>query len=126
MKLLADLVLLIHFGYVLFVVGGLAVIWLGGALGWRWVRNWWFRALHFAAIALVAIEALTGLLCPLTWLEDALRPGVGTDAGFVQRWVHAILFWDYPAWVFTAMYVTFATIVGATWWLVPPRPRRTA
>jgi hypothetical protein len=35
MALLADLVLLIHFGYVLFVVGGLALIWLGGALRWR-------------------------------------------------------------------------------------------
>jgi hypothetical protein len=125
MKLLADVVLLIHFGYVLFVVGGLVLIWLGRALRWRWVRNWWFRALHLAAIALVALEALAGVLCPLTWLEDALRPSAQAGAGFIQRWVQAILFWDYPTWVFTAVYLTFAAIVGVTWWLVAPRPRRT-
>jgi hypothetical protein len=122
--LLADLVLLIHFGYVLFVVGGLGSIWLGGALGWRWVRNRRLRALHFAAIALVALEALAGVLCPLTWLEDALRPGAQTGTGFIQRWVHALLFWDYPAWVFTAAYLGFAGVVALTWRLVPPRPRR--
>ena len=39
MVLLADVVLVLHFAYVLFVVGGLVAIWLGCALGWRWVRN---------------------------------------------------------------------------------------
>jgi hypothetical protein len=33
--LIADLIVSIHFGYVLFVVGGLFVIVLGGALRWR-------------------------------------------------------------------------------------------
>jgi hypothetical protein len=123
MTLLADAVLLLHFGYVLFVVGGLVLIWLGWARHWRWVRNWWFRVLHLAAIALVAVEALAGLLCPLTWLEDALRPGAAVDAGFIQRWVHAILFWDLPAWVFACAYVAFALLVAATFVLLPPRTR---
>jgi hypothetical protein len=126
MSLLADIVLLVHLAYVLFVVGGLALIWIGCALRWQWVRNWWFRALHFAAIALVALEALAGVLCPLTWLEDALRAGPAAGAGFIQRWVQAILFWDFPLWVFTAVYVAFAAVVGVTWRLVPPRARSTA
>lgn len=90
------------------------------------MRNWWLRVLHFAAIALVALEALAGALCPLTWLEDVLRSDAPAASGFIQRWVQAILFWDYPAWVFTAVYVAFAAVVAITWRLVPPRARSTA
>ena len=123
MTLLADVVLVVHFAYVLFVVGGLAAIWLGYALGWQWVRGWWFRVLHFAAIALVAIEATIGVFCPLTLLEDWLRPGRESGTSFVQRWLHALLFYDWPLWVFTAMYLSFAAAVGLTFFFLPPRPR---
>ncbi len=123
MVLLADVVLVLHFAYVLFVVGGLVAIWLGCALGWRWVRNWWFRVLHFAAIGFVAMEALVGVLCPLTLLEDWLRPGEDTETGFVQRWLHALLFYDWPLWAFTAIYLSFAGVVALTFILLPPRPR---
>lgn len=47
---LADLVLLLHFAFVLFIVGGAALIWTGAGLGWRWVRNFWFRTAHLAAM----------------------------------------------------------------------------
>ena len=36
MTLLADIVLVTHFLFVTFVVGGLAVIWVGAALNWTW------------------------------------------------------------------------------------------
>lgn len=123
MPWLADLVLVLHFAYVLFVVGGLPLIWIGYALDWRWVRNWWFRVLHFASIAFVAIEALVGAVCPLTWLEDALRAGRLGDAGFIERWLRAMLFWDFPGWVFALAYILFAAVVGITFVLLPPRRR---
>jgi len=71
--LLADIVLIAHFLFVAFVVGGLAVVWIGAAAGWAWVRNFWFRAAHLAEIMFVACEALAGVWCPLTFWEDALR-----------------------------------------------------
>ena len=120
MTLLADLILVGHVTYVLFVVGGLALIWLGVWRGWRWVRNFWFRALHFAAIGLVAAEALIGLACPLTVLEDWLRSDVTSEAGFLQRWLHRLLYYDFPTWVFTAAYLLFALLVAATWLRWPP------
>lgn len=119
---LADLVLLVHFLFVLFVVGGLAAIWLGAAWGWAWVRHFWFRAAHLGAILFVAGEALLGLACPLTVWEGALR-GHGGEAGFLQHWVHRVLYYDLPAWVFTLMYLTFAAIVVLTYRAVPPAPR---
>ena len=124
MRWLADLVLVVHFAYVLFVVGGLLAIWIGYALGWCWVRNWWFRVLHLAAIALVALEALIGVLCPLTLLEDWLRPGNEAGASFIQRWVSALLYYDLPLWVFTLLYLGFAGVVAISFVVLPPESRR--
>ena len=121
--MLADLVLLVHAAFVVFVVGGLAAIWIGAALGRSFSRNPWFRGLHLAAIGFVAVESLLGLACPLTLWEDALR-GAGTEAGFIQRWVGAILYWNAPAWVFTLLYVAFGAVVAWTWVRVRPRRRR--
>jgi hypothetical protein len=121
--LLADVILIIHFAFVLFVVGGLAVIWIGAAAGWQWVRGFWFRATHLAAIAFVAAEGLLGIWCPLTVWEARLR-GAGAEKSFVAEWVHRMLYYDLPEWMFTVVYVVFGAIVALTWWLVPPRPRK--
>jgi polyferredoxin len=120
---LADFILILHFAFVLFIVGGLALIWIGAAFGWRWVRNFWFRVAHLVAIFFVAGEALAGVWCPLTVWEDLLRDGARGETSFVARWIHRILFYSFPEWVFTASYLAFALVVATTWWLV--RPRRT-
>lgn len=117
---LADFILVLHFAFVLFIVGGLALIWAGACLGWRWVRNFWLRAAHLAAMLFVAGEALAGMWCPLTVWEDWLRGGVRGETSFIARWVHRILFYSFPEWVFTVSYLVFALIVATTWWLVRP------
>ena len=118
----ADAILLLHFAFVEFVVAGLAAIWAGAFLHWTWIRNRRFRLAHLAAICLVAVEALLGIMCPLTVWEDALR-GRNTESGFVSRWVHRVMFYNLPEWMFTAAYVAFAAIVLATYRLVPPRKK---
>lgn len=122
-EVLADAILVVHALFVLFVVGGLAATWIGIALGARFARNPWFRGAHLAAIAFVVAEALVGVMCPLTAWEDALR-GTATERGFIERWIHAWLFWTWPPWVFTALYVAFGALVAATWWRFPPVRRR--
>ena len=122
MSWLADLILIVHFAFVLFVVGGLATIWIGAVTGWHWVRNFWFRIAHLAAIFLVAAEALLGVVCPLTAWEDALR-GRTVETSFIARWIHRVLFHDFPEWAFTTAYVVFALVVALTLWLIPTRRR---
>ena len=116
---LADAILVVHAAFVLFVVGGLAATWIGLALDRPFARDPWFRNLHLAAIAFVVLESLVGMMCPLTVWEAALR-GERADSGFIQRWVHAWLFWNWPAWVFTTIYVAFGALVALTWWRFPP------
>ncbi len=117
--MLADVVLLVHAGVVLFNVGGLLAIVLGAWFGWRWVRNRVFRWTHIGALAFVSVEALLGLTCPLTLLEDSLR-GDAPSHGFVARWITHWLYWDLPLWVFGMVYVSVFACALALWRWVPP------
>jgi hypothetical protein len=85
--LLADLVVLLHLGFVLFVT-------LGGLLAFRWRRAPW---VHLpAALWGIWIE-LSGGICPLTPLENWLRVkggASGYSGGFVEHYVVPVL---YPA-----------------------------
>jgi len=116
---MADIVLIIHFLYVLFVVGSLPVIWVGAWFNLQFVRNRWFRFLHLAAILFVVVESLLGVVCPLTVWENQLRQ-VETDSSFIQYWLHQVIFYNVPEGTLTVIYVLFAGLVAATFRWVPP------
>jgi hypothetical protein len=123
-NLAADVVVAIHVAYVSFVVLGLLAILLGAALGWQWVRNPWFRAAHLAAIALVALEALFDIVCPLTrWENDLRRLGGGdvSEVTFIGRLLHGLIFYEMPRWFESGLHIGFAVLVLATFVLIPPR-----
>lgn len=86
-SILADLVMLTHFGFVLFVAGGALLV-------LRWPKVGW---LHVPCAAYGAAIELVGWTCPLTPLERTLRRAAGETAfadGFIQHWLGRIL---YPA-----------------------------
>jgi hypothetical protein len=122
--LAADLILLFHITYVLFVIGGQASILAGWALGWSWTRNRTFRWLHLAAIGFVVWEAWTGVNCPLTLLENHWRGSAGLSGyteSFIAHWTHRFLYYEIPAWVFVLAYSLFALLVLITFVAYPPR-----
>lgn len=123
---LADAVLMLHVGVVLFIVCGLVLVLAGGRRDWRWVRNLPFRLVHLAAIVYVAAQSWFGLVCPLTTLESWLRlqaRQAGYQRGFIEDWLHRGLYFDAPAWVFVLAYTAFAGLVAASWWRVSPGRR---
>jgi hypothetical protein len=123
-QLLADAVLLLHFGVVVFVIGGLVVVVVGNWRGWPWVNGWWFRLAHLAAITVVVAQSWLGRLCPLTTLESWLRVQAGSPTyakSFIEHWVQRIIFYEAPIWVFTAAYTAFGILVVVGWWYFPPR-----
>jgi hypothetical protein len=84
-SLLADLVVGLHFAFVLFVV-------LGGLLALRWPRAAW---LHLPAVAWGALIEWRGWICPLTPLEVALRRRAGEagyEGDFLERYLVPVLY----------------------------------
>ena len=72
------------------------------------------------------VEALSGVLCPLTTWEHDLRLEAGQrpeDISFMGRLARDLLFYRAPEWVFTLAYVAFGLAVLATIFLVPIRRR---
>jgi len=123
----ADAVLLLHVLFVVFVVVGLVLILAGKLMSWNWVRNWWFRVIHLAAIGIVVLQSWLGVICPLTTLEMYLRGRAGDatyTGSFVSHWLESILYYRAPAWVFALAYTAFAILVVMSWVWVRPHGRR--
>ena len=84
-RLLADLVVLTHVGFVVFVV-------LGGFLVLRWRGAMW---IHLLAVIWAAAVEFFGWACPLTPLENWLRVKAGEAAyssDFVARYLLPVLY----------------------------------
>lgn len=85
LSLLADLVVLVHFAFVAFVVAG-------GLLVWRWPRLAW---VHVPCALWGAAVEFGGWICPLTPLENDLRQRAGSsgyEGDFVARYVLPVLY----------------------------------
>lgn len=86
----ADLVMLTHLAFVIFVCLGALLV-----LRWHWVA--W---LHVPAALYGAAIELVGWICPLTPLENDLRRAAGQagfEGGFIEHYVGRILYperWD--------------------------------
>jgi hypothetical protein len=110
--LLADLVLIVHLVFVIFVLcGGLLV------LKWRWIAR-----LHLPAAAWGAVVEFTEWICPLTPLENWLRVQ-GGEAGyeddFTTRYLLPIL---YPVDLTRNIQLLLGTVVivlnvAVYWWI---------
>lgn len=125
---LADGVVAVHLAFVGFVLLGQVAILVGWALRWSWVRGPLFRLTHLASILLVAGEAVLGVPCPLTVLEDHLRIRAGQtpdEISFIGRLMRDVLFLEgIPPETFRNAYVAFAALALLTFVACPPRFRR--
>jgi len=126
-RLLADLVLILHVSFVVFVVFGLFTILCGGLRGWKWIRSPLFRSAHLGAICIVIIQAWLGIICPLTILENHLREKAGAysyGGSFIAYWLHKALFFQAAPWIFGLCYTLFGIAVIHSWIKYQPRPFR--
>lgn len=83
---LADMVMLLHFGFIVLVV-------FGGLLALRWQR---FALVHLPAVVwALFLELRPGTLCPLTPLEMMLRQRAGEPTytgGFIGHYLGPIIY----------------------------------
>jgi len=119
----AIIVLAIHLAIIAFNVAGCVLIPLGAWLGWRWVREFWWRLAHLLSFAVVAAQALLGRACFLTIWQDELS-GTTHVQPLIEQWINGLIYWDLPLWVFAAAYVAVFVYVVALWvWVRPGKWR---
>lgn len=84
-RLLADATVVLHLGFVVFVIGGAALVWRYPKLAW----------LHVPAALWGAFIEFAGWICPLTPLENWLRKQGGGQTyadGFVEHYLMPVLY----------------------------------
>jgi hypothetical protein len=110
---LAAMVLLLHLGFILFVVAGAVLV----------VRRRRLLPLHLAAVAWGIAVEVTGAACPLTGLENHLRMlagSAGYAGGFVDHYLVGLIYpsgltrgmqWGLAAFVLALNAVLYVRIV---------------
>ena len=117
-RLLADLVVLAHFAFILFVFAG-------GFLVLRWRRVAW---IHLPAAAWGTLVEIEGWICPLTPLENRFRERAGQapyEGDFVTRHLLPVI---YPEGLTPRLQVALAAavvLVNAAVYAAVWRRRRT-
>ncbi len=123
--MLARVTLYLHFLVVAFNIGGLIVIVAGKILAWAFTRVFWWRALHAASMALVALQASLGQYCFLTLTQiDFERAADGPVSSFwLDDWISAAVFWPLPLSLFVPLYLCGLGLTLWLWIWVRPIPR---
>ncbi len=100
-KMVADLLVLMHLLFILFVIGG----------GFLVIRWGWLKLLHIPAFFWGILISFFGWPCPLTALENEYRiraGAAGYEGGFIEHYVLGVIYperllGDLPAAVFIAI-----------------------
>lgn len=114
-KLAADVVVLIHLLWIVFIIGG--------ALVGRWVR--WVKWTHIVALTFSVLLQAFGWICPLTYLENWLRrrhdPSLAYSGDFIAQYAERLVYLQAPR---PAVFVVTLLIVALSAWAYWPRARR--
>ena len=113
-SLAADLVVLLHFAFVIFVIAGALLV----------IRQRWLALIHLPAVIWAVLLEFRGWLCPLTPLENWLRRTAGEagyEGGFVHQYLLPVLYpagLDAPTQVVIGSFVIVVNVALYGWILI--------
>jgi hypothetical protein len=106
MIMMADLLMIIHFLWAVFMVIGLPLGLLLRSPALRWA--------HFIGMAVTAFFAATGMYCPLTTWEEMLRlksdPGFTYGGSFLARVLSTVLYPEIEPWIIRSLSVVWGAL----------------
>lgn len=112
-SLLSDLVMIVHFSWVLFNL-------LGFFLVMKFPKLKYF---HMGTLTITALLMLAGRVCPLTTLEQKLRwkvnPVSAYKESFLNHYVGKLLYVNLPAWTITAITAALSLIAFWLYFILP-------
>lgn len=133
-KILADLLVILHFGWILFMLGGFgltvySIVWpavrrIPVSFCSRFMDRWLFRTLHLGGILFVGLLTVLGRYCPLTIWEYRLRlrydPTLAYPGSFLAAWVERLVYPDVPGLAIGIPAVLMAVFSAAAYLWQPP------
>ena len=94
-----------HFAFLAFGI-------FGGFLAWRWRRLLWLQVISASWLLVIVVF---GLYCPLTWIEDRGREGLGKaplQGGFLDNHVAGVFYPHGYEWV---AQIVVAVLILSSW-----------
>ncbi len=111
-KVAADLVVIFHLLWILFII-------FGALIGWRVT---WVKWLHVGALTFSVCLQLFGWICPLTYLEVWLRqrhdPALGYAGDFLVYYAERLVYLRVPR---ETVFIATLAVLGASAWAYWPR-----
>ena len=123
MLFLADLILMLHFFIVIFITLQFFTVPVAYKLNWKWQKNRALRIIHLIMIFFVTTEAVIGITCPLTIIENKLR-NIDSYNTFLENWISKIMFWNLPSYSFMILYTLCLFWTLLMWKIFPPDKSR--
>lgn len=117
---LADIILIIHFVIITFVVSIFILVPYGYRKRWEWVKKKKIRYIHLFIISFVSLESVLGIICPLTILENSLRQKV-TNESFVTQYLSKIIYFNFPSIFFICLYMLGLGLTLGLYFKYPPK-----
>lgn len=123
-RIFADLIIVLHFLWILFMVGGfiytLCGFWKKGIF-----NRWLFRILHLIGIVYVGLLVIMGKSCPLTILENTLRaksnPSQTYLGSFVVYYIEKLVYPNVNPYIICTGTLIFALSTVLLFFIRPPQ-----
>ena len=119
-SLISDVVLVFHFLIIMFITTGFFLVPIGYKMGWLWLSNFKLRSTHLGLICFISSEAIIGMTCPLTIIENIFNENQYSQS-FIKFWISKIIYWDFPTIFFIILYSSCASWTVLMWKIFPPR-----
>ena len=119
----AGFVLYFHLIIILFIIFGFIVIPLGAKLKWQFIHGFWWRLTHLVSMVVVAIQAVLGKACFLTYIQSDFLQSAGKKGytvPFIQTYIDRLIYYNFPIWIFSIFYVILFFYTIYLWFVYPP------
>ncbi len=121
---LSSFVLYFHLIVILFIVFGFIVVPIGAKFKWKFIYEFWWRLAHLVSMIIVAIQAVLGKACFLTYIQSDLLEDAGKKGyiiPFIQTYIDRIIYYNFPIWTFSIVYVILFLYTLYLWFKFPPK-----
>jgi len=121
---LSGIVLYFHLAVILFIIFGFIAVPFGAKFKKKFIYEFWWRLTHLAAMVVVAVQAMLGKACFLTYIQSDLLESAGKKGytvPFIQTYIDRIIYHNFPIWIFSIVYVILFLYTLYLWFRFPPK-----